>query len=103
MRAISALSNDLNQNNEVWMYVKSGKSVPTVSPDHIRNKKTPRVIRYGVDFYCTVCPARTGHLDDLTAEAVCAAFCHANETELLKSFTALADYHEAKNYLEVPF
>ena len=85
------------------MYVKSGKSVPSVSTDHIRNKKTPRVIRYGVDFYCTVCPARTGHLDDLTAEAVCAAFCHANKTELLKSFTALADYHEAKNYLEVPF
>ncbi len=85
------------------MYVNSGKSVPTVSPDHIRNKKTPRVIRYSVDFYGTVCPARTGDLYDLTAEAVCAAFCRANETELLKSFTALADYHEAKNYLEVPF
>ena len=44
-----------------------------------------------------------GHLDDLTAEVVCSAFCHANETELLKSFTALADYHEAQNFLEVPF
>ena len=51
----------------------------------------------------TACPARTGDLYDLTVEAVCAAFCRANETELLKSFTALADYHEAKNYLEVPF
>ena len=44
-----------------------------------------------------------GDLYDLTAEAVCAAFCHANEAELPKSFTVLADYHEAKNYLEVPF
>ena len=46
---------------------------------------------------------KIGNLDDLTAEAVCAAFCHANETELLKSFKVLADYYEAKNYLEVPF
>ena len=44
-----------------------------------------------------------GDLDDLTAEVVCTAFCCANKTELLKSFRVLADYHEAKNYLEVSF
>ena len=36
----------------MWSLEKCTHSVP----DHIRNKKTPRVIRYSVDFYGTVCP-----------------------------------------------